>query len=248
MKTARLTAVGVLSAAALFSFVGTANAAGTPQTAATYSSKGDVSFTLDNSSVPPLDPTNPDKDKPIQDNPKDPVDPGTTGPLTIDRVSNIHFGEQKVSSKDETYWAKPTEIILNDGTSTSAPNYVQLTDKRGTNVGWKLQVTQEDQFKTQDQKALEGAQVTFANGLTKKEATNQASAPTTQTPVVFDKFGQAKTIMTATKGSGMGTWFENFGDSSNMDKSISLFVPGVSAKDQTGYSATFTWTLLDSPA
>lgn len=95
MKTARLTAVGVLSAAALFSFVGTADAAGTPQTAATYSSKGDVSFTLDNSSVPPLDPTNPDKDKPIQDNPKDPVDPGTTGPLTIDRVSNIHFGEQK---------------------------------------------------------------------------------------------------------------------------------------------------------
>lgn len=249
MKTARLTAVGVLSAAALFSFAGTANAAGAPTPdGATSSSKGDVSFTLDNGKVVPMDPTNPQKDKPIKDNPSDPVEPGTTGPLTIDRISNIHFGQQKISAEDQTYFAQPADIILSNGTHSSVPNYIQLTDKRGSNVGWKLQVTQEDQFKTTDQKALQGAQVTFTNGVTNKEGTNKANAPKAQTPVVFDKFGQAKTIMTAAAGTGMGTWFENFGNATNMSKSISLSVPGNSAKEQKGYSTTFTWTLLDSPA
>ena len=46
------------------------------------------------------------------------------------------------------------------------PTYVQVTDKRGTLAGWKLTLSQPEQFKTATGEELVGAQLTF----TKAEA------------------------------------------------------------------------------
>lgn len=48
----------------------------------------------------------------------------------------------------------------------SKPTYVQVTDKRGTLAGWKLTLSQPEQFKTATGEELVGAQLTF----TKAEA------------------------------------------------------------------------------
>ncbi|MFH4233977.1 WxL domain-containing protein, partial [Acinetobacter baumannii] len=45
------------------------------------------------------------------------------------------------------------------------PNYVQVTDNRGTNAGWKLTVTQNEQFKTTSNQELTGAALTLKNGI-----------------------------------------------------------------------------------
>lgn len=45
------------------------------------------------------------------------------------------------------------------------PNYVQITDNRGTNVGWKLTVKQDDQFTTADGKKLDGAEIKLMNSV-----------------------------------------------------------------------------------
>ena len=41
------------------------------------------------------------------------------------------------------------------------PTYVQVTDKRGTLAGWKLTLSQPEQFKTATGEELVGAQLTF---------------------------------------------------------------------------------------
>ena len=51
-------------------------------------------------------------------------------------------------------------VKAKDG-NKEVPNFVQVTDNRGTNAGWKLSVTQNDQFKTADGKELTGATLTL---------------------------------------------------------------------------------------
>ena len=45
--------------------------------------------------------------------------------------------------------------------SKEGPNYVQVTDNRGTEAGWSLKVKQEGQFKSTSGKELTGAAITF---------------------------------------------------------------------------------------
>ncbi|MDN8763564.1 WxL domain-containing protein, partial [Staphylococcus aureus] len=82
--------------------------------------------------------------------------------LSIDYGSKFKFGTQKISTADQTYYAAPDE--MKDG--SKKPTYVQVTDKRGTLAGWKLTLSQPEQFKTATGEELVGAQLTF----TKAEA------------------------------------------------------------------------------
>lgn len=74
-----------------------------------YPSEGDVGFTSGNEITPPVDPNDPDPNKPIR--PIDPTNPngpkpGTPGPLSVDFVSSLDFGEQEITNKDRTYYAR----------------------------------------------------------------------------------------------------------------------------------------------
>jgi len=106
---------------------------------ANYTSNGVITFEPDKDPTKPVDPTDPTK-------PVDPVDPtkpdgpddGTEGPLSIDYASSFNFGTQKIITTDKDYYADIQ--TFKDG--TTGPNYVQVTDKRGSQAGWNLSVTQ----------------------------------------------------------------------------------------------------------
>ncbi|AUX12333.1 WxL domain-containing protein [Latilactobacillus sakei] len=172
-------------------------------------------------------------------------------PLTIDKASDIHFGTQSISAKEETYSAK----MDNDGTNDVA-NAVQLTDIRGTNVGWKLQVAQGKQLTSTDAaaKELSGAEITLDNINMTTDADNQAGAPTggakiALVPGTTATPGAAFDVAVAQQDQGMGTWKANFGDDKSGATSINLKVPGATAKVKDSvYETSLIWTLADTPA
>lgn len=205
----------------------------------TMTTKGVVEFEEDTAPTDPRDPMDPDK----------PIDPTerptpTHGPLSIDYASSFDFDINKISSQDRIYYSLMTEI----NQVGFAPNWVQVTDKRGTNAGWKLTVTQADEFKTANGDELKGAQVTLKNTTVKTTSDNKASKPTTSREITLVK-EQAQDVMIATENQGMGTWLDVFGDETTGDKSIELMVPGTSAKvKDVAYSTDIVWTLSDTPA
>ncbi|MEI5995561.1 WxL domain-containing protein [Candidatus Enterococcus mansonii] len=199
--------------------------------------------------------------------PNKPTDPGTgeeidggtgmVGPLTIDYISKIKFENQKLSGNNETYFAKlDTVKYVGKEQTVEKANFVQVTDNRGSNAGWKLQVKQDKQFEHKDEKdgkitKLTGATLSFLNP-TMKSASLSTKIPSSIKPVKFD--GDADTpvnhdVVTASQNEGMGTWFYTLGGNVEEGKtSISLSVPGDLAKVAGAYSTQLTWTLVDSPA
>ncbi|PLS35078.1 WxL domain-containing protein [Carnobacterium maltaromaticum] len=229
----------------------------------TYQSGGMVEFVPDEGPTDPVDPVDPDPNKPV--NPWDPTtpehkpNPGTDGPLSIDFASSIDFGKNKITNKDETYFANP-QYLWNEDMSdfdpaTARPNYVQITDKRGNNGGWSLSVKQEGQFKNDKtlNKELTGSQITFTEGVSASNIENVIA------PKTFDMAltpNTATKVMTAVKGAGAGTWVDRFGTLEDVEvegktvkknKAITLDVPGTTAKDAVRYDTKLTWTLTDVP-
>lgn len=215
--------------------------------------KGDITFEQDTSPVDPLNPIKPDPNNPVK-----PVDPdapsGTEGPLSIDYVSNFHFGKQKISSEDKTYYAKLDVLKDSNGNSIEVPNFIQVTDKRGTNAGWKVQVRQEQQLTNTNNKELKGASISIKNGVVKTAASNKAKAPSQVSqeinlvPGENGGTGPSQDVVVAKQDEGMSTWINSFGTESNADKSIALKVPGASAKEkESTYTTNLTWILTDTP-
>lgn len=228
-----------------------------------YKSNAIVEFLPDNGPTSPVDPENPDPNNPVD--PWDPTtedhnpNPGTDGPLSLDYASSLDFGKNKITNKDEVYYANPQYLWNADRTdfdpSTAKPNYVQVSDKRGTNGGWSLTVKQEGQFKNENtqNKELTGAEIAFTqstpdskiDGVIAPKATDFILTPNEVSPV-----------MTAAKGAGAGTWVDRFGTVENVEidgeqvqknKAITLSVPGKTAKDAVKYETKLTWTLTDVP-
>ncbi|WP_239255608.1 WxL domain-containing protein [Listeria ilorinensis] len=217
----------------------------------TMNSTTDVTFTTDLTVTSPLNPLDPNTPVTAVDpsDPNDPHQPGTSGPLSIDYVSNFHFGNKVISSTNATYYAQLDKVLQN-AASVDVPNFVQVTDKRGTNVGWKLSVKQNGQLQTTDgnNTPLTNAVLSFVAG-TARSVTDAAYAPATQT-VSLDPTGtNSSLVATAASGKGMGTWSIGFGSTLAEGRSaISLYVPMSTAKvTGTTYRTSLTWNLEDTP-
>ncbi|WP_142957658.1 WxL domain-containing protein [Enterococcus faecalis] len=179
--------------------------------------------------TPPVDPTDPEKPNP------DPEVPGTgnTGPLTIDLVSNIEFGEQEIKEKEAIYNAK-----------TEHP-YVQITDRRGTGAGWTLKASI-GEFNNEDKtKTLKGAEFSLKNGTIKSTSSNVSEKPQGY-DVNLNK--DLQVIMQAVTDQGMGTWLDVFSGTKDNNANIQLKVPAGSAKAKQSYSSVIHWELTDAPA
>lgn len=237
----------LLSSGSMMNFASVVHAADNSVT-----TTGDVSFIEDTEPTVPVDPTDPDV-------PVDPVDPiaPTPGPLSIDYASSFHFGPQKISAKDETYYAAFDKVNDSEGGTIDKPNWVQVSDKRGTNAGWSLQVQQGAQLTTgqgESAKELKGAEIKIFNTSAKTTTDNKAPAPKASTnvklvPGTEGDLGAAQDVMTAQEDEGMGTWLDVFGTDVNGDQSVSLTVPGTSEKVKDGqYTTELTWLLNDTPA
>lgn len=212
-----------------------------------YDSNGVITFTPNTDPTKPVDPVDPtDPVTPVD--PTDPSgpNPGTAGPLSIDYASSLDFGTQKITSKDEVYKAKAQKYIDKDSVEKTGPNFVQVTDNRGSETGWTLQMKQNSQFETADADELTGAEITFKNG--NIVTASDSAKPTGQATIVADPAGNLKNVMSAKDGQGAGTYLLDWGiDAATGADSIELSVPGSTTKYAKKYSTTFTWVLSDTP-
>lgn len=249
MKYNKIISLASVMALGLSMGAGVVSAAG--QDGGEYTSNGLIEFTPGEQPVDPVDPLNPEQ--PVD--PTDPTDPegkpqpGTPGPLSIDFASSFNFGDNKITSKDEIYYAglqkykdKDTDQELREG-----PNYVQVTDNRGTLAGWTLKVKQTKQFETDDSHKLDGAKITLTNG---NINTVSESAPATAVKeIAIDKMDADFLVMSAKKDAGAGTFLTRWGneDLAKSKESVKLFVPGKAVKKKAQYRTSFVWTLTDVP-
>lgn len=191
---------------------------------ASIQSNADITFALDNTVTPPVNPTNPSQ--PVTPNPADPHQPGTA-----------------------IYSAQLDQVQNSTGDLISVPNYVQVTDKRGLNLGWKLSVKQSAQFATSDSTpaVLDNASLTFL-AATPNSTQLLSLAPLT-VPVTLDPTGAATSpVATAALSTGMGTWTLAFGSGATAAQGIQLTVPATTKKVAAKqYKTTLTWILDDTP-
>lgn len=212
-----------------------------------YHSEGAITFKPSEDPTDPVDPTDPET--PVE--PEGPHEPGTNGPLSIDFASSFDFGTQNITSTNQTYYAaaQKYKVVGEDGKPTGdiqeGPNYVQVTDNRGTESGWTLQVTQDAQFKGTGTHELAGAVITLSNGniVTKSESAKPSGAA----EIVLTP-GTAANVMVAADKQGAGTYLNDWGtDKDTGAKSVSLMVPGKITKYTEKYTTQLTWTLTDVP-
>lgn len=234
---------------------------------ADYKSDAVINFIPNDEPTSPVDPEEPGGGgvTPIDPiDPTTPVEPGTPGPLSIDFASSLNFGIQKISSTDETYYAYSQQVTNEQGVTSNKPNYVQVTDNRGTAAGWTLSVTQLADFETTEavkNKTLPGAAITL-EGMSAVSATTATGNPIVKDTVTLVP-GTAEVITAAAQDSGEGTWITRVGSTQtlfddtetlnvdgttttvNKNKNIHLTVPGAIAKSAANYTAVLTWTLSD---
>lgn len=222
----------------------------------TYNSKGSVTFKPNTDSTLPVDPiTGGGKDGSDTVTPENPdgskPNPGTAGPLSLDFASSFDFGTQKITSADQTYYAVEQKYADKAGTAKTGPNYVQVTDNRGTLAGWSLSVTQDAQFAAATTtkgagSVLDGTVMTLGNGKIISQSANPADSSAVST--VLTPGVKSSVILGAKTGKGSGTNLLTFGDENTAVSSVSLMVPGATTKLAQQYSTNLTWTLSDTPA
>ena len=226
---------------------------------ASYESNGIVEFTESNDITKPIDPTDPGEEvDPIDPTDPEGPNPGTDGPLSIDYASSLHFGVNKITNADQTYFADAQEFN-GELAGQSRGNYVQISDHRGTVAGWTLTVAQtggQFESKTAKQfKILTGSLITFGDAKPDSNA-KDAPAPTAVQSFELDSEGASSLVMSAKDGQGAGTWVDYFGESEvmtingqevNKNKAVTLDVPGSTPKEATVYKTSLTWTLTDAP-
>lgn len=219
-----------------------------------YKSNGIVQFIPNTGPTDPVDPDSPEKPvKPIDPTNPDGPEPGTDGPLSIDYASSLDFGTNMITNRDVTYYAKAQEIEVEGGSKKWVPNYVQVSDNRGTNAGWVLTVKQGGQFENKEtqNKKLTGAEIKITNAKAVSNAIDM-TAPVVK-DITLDPSGSESVVMEAKKGTGAGTWLSKWGEVAsskgleNKTTAISLSVPGKTPKDAVKYSTKLTWKLADVP-
>lgn len=247
--------IGLLTCSALSALSASAYA----ENGGIYNSNGTVEFIPDNTPTNPVDPENPDPTNPV--NPIDPTDPtgpkpGTSGPLSIDYASSLDFGQNKITSKDEVYYANAQAFSDDTLKGEYRGNYVQISDKRGSFGGWTLSLKQDGQFansQAKKAKSLTGAQIKLSDSVA--ESNSNDEKPSVK-DVALTPDGDSVVIMSAKDGVGAGTWVDRFGHAEEVaiegkntqkNKAVTLSIPGSTAKEAVKYSTKLVWTLSDVP-
>ncbi|WP_086329989.1 WxL domain-containing protein [Candidatus Enterococcus mansonii] len=208
-------------------------------------SEVEVFFTENKDPTPPLNPKDPNEHvEVISDLP---IKPGTEGPLSVDFAPNVVFGEQEASEEDDVYYAQLTKVRKkSDDTVDEVPNYIQITDNRGKDNGWKLTVKQNGQLRNGDH-ILVGAEMMLKN--VTLISPNDNKKPIYTKDILLDPVAsQPIEVSKSDEKTGKGTWIIMFGSNlSESKKSIQIKVPGDTDKKRGKYTTSLTWELVDSP-
>lgn len=221
--------------------------------AMTTTSKGMITYSENTGTPGLLDPEDPKSPNGIITVPQK---PGTSGPLSIDFVSDFKFEKKMISGNDETYYASLTTIADTNGKNErEVPNYIQVTDNRGTNTGWSLSVKQEKQFtSTISKQELTGAILTLTNLNSDSKSNDGQNAPNLATTQVKDSYqltpGSSKGLLIASTDEGIGSWVTLFGEkqTSTAKTSVILDVPGKAKKVKEAYETELSWVLSVDPS
>ncbi len=231
----------------------------------TIQGKGTIEYEKHDWETKPLDPEKPENEVELSGEYGK-----TTGPLRLDVIPTLNFGQVAISSEDKTYHVNAQ--LFKDETPARG-NYVQVTDTRGTLAGWQLAVKQEKQFVSQDdEKAeLKGAILSFDKQWANSTFDANYAPKIAKDTIKIDQMGTTYPVATAEVGKGSGTWTIEFGSSEatlkevlNADKTpvtdpisggkpmyknqaITLFVPGKTKKEPKKYQTVLTWTISELP-
>lgn len=242
-----------------------------PTDDANYNVKGEIIFEKNDGSVKPIDPENPKEDMtPLNPDGSEATSPAG-GLLSVDYASSFGFGKQSIENKNMLYGAQPQQFKASD---SLRGNYVQVSDRRGTNAGWVLSIVQNDQFKTAKNDVLTGAKLYLGNGALNSPNMTEEGFKPELAPVNFVKNlslasekvtgglelipGQTSIIMSADKGKGTGTWTLSYGQTKDKNigvmgenepakSSVLLSIPSSSNPVSSSYESTLTYRLSMVP-
>ena len=277
MKKTQLISTTVLVALGIVTVSQPVSAAG--NIVSTADNKADIQFrqkdTTDENNNDIIEPENPGRDETIYLPSTSTEDkrPTNRGPLVIDYISDYHFNIEKMSGNNAVYYAKPAVVYGSQAdvadpndlkNPITVPNYVQVTDDRGTNAGWSLKVQQTADFTVNGQPVADGVDDGSAlrkttlkiNNINAFKRNNNAgvlpSGVKEGSSIELSKTGPEAPIMIAKEGEGTGSIAVLAGNvktaNPTADKSIELFVPGEIKKQRNvTYQATLTWNLEDAP-
>lgn len=219
--------------------------------AATYDPEGLIAHTQANVSF-----TAPEKnpDKPTipgasgDEKPDTPTDnKGTTSDalLKIVYLSDLKFNTHNVSSENKTYNAK----LIDTAAGNKISPYVQISDNRGTGAGWKLNVKQDGEFKTDTGQSLTGAYINFGKAsLLGSDGNNVTNPSISSSAAKLSTDGTQVTIIDASRGAGNGITYGQFGSATEgTTDGVQMNVIGGTAI-ASEYKTSLTWTLSSVPA
>lgn len=205
----------------------------------------DIEFLDNDGPTNPKDPIKPDIDDDYE--PEDPDEiTGNNGPLSIDYISNFHFGQQKMSGNKSTFKAKLTK----NNNGEERPNFLALSDHRGNGNGWTVTVAQAQPL-TSGANTIAGTSLVMSNGYVNSVNGNGADiSPLASQKVEVTPGGAAVTVVSAAGGGtkGMGSWTNAFGSTNDQGKdSVELNIPANTKIAKGAYETELTWTLSDTP-
>ncbi|WP_314208593.1 WxL domain-containing protein [Vagococcus salmoninarum] len=213
------------------------------------------------------DPENPDKKVEVdEDNGSNNND--KKGTLRVDFLSNLKFGETKITTSAGEYYATPTVATTvnsdgSEGVKVDRGNFINVTDQRadGTPKGWKLSAEVTKAF-SNGTVALDGAELTYT--LPYVSSTQKAVNFPTAVPTATLSATSGSTLMaTADAGKGWGAYSIEYGRPSldadgkvvedgsgvtpaTMAEAVKLNVPANTPLDITSaYVAEITWTIAE---
>jgi len=200
---------------------------------------GTVRFTASTDIISPVDPTNPGEEVTIPGFPT----PGTNGPLSIDWASSFDFGSVPITSAAIETFAAPQVVVSATGVQSEVPNFVQVSDLRGTLAGWTLSVQQSAQFATSDDDVLTGAGISLLNLQHASTSTDALTIAGNTTLVP----GTSVNVMSAAAGYGAGTHVLRFGDQTTRAASVRLDIPANTPILAATYTTDLVWSLASVP-
>ena len=206
-------------------------------------SNATVNFTAPDDPVGPVDPTDPTQ--PNTDSPEDNGNiTGQNGPLSLDYVSHLDFGNQEISTSEEIYSSETTEP------------YIQVTDLRGSGEGWDVTAEVSNFISDEDGTvSLPSSSIQLNNGDT--VSTSESANPVVPASINLVTGGDSTTVVSAASrvaeepvntAQGLGTWVTRWlaGEGNTENGNVTLTVPGSTATAGS-HTATITWTLETGP-
>lgn len=216
-------------------------------TSTTYAATSDanVTFTAPDTEGPvaPLNPE--DINQPLNPGEEDGNTTGETGPLTLDYVSHLNFGDEPLDL------ANTADLEINAVTSNPS---LQVSDRRQTGEGWNVTASLSS-FVNNSTNSLNGATIILRNGLAASPL-GGLQAPNVTNTLELTSDNIAATVVNANgvdasnilnTAQGLGTWVTSWLGTEGENENVLLTVPARTAT-AGDHSAEITWTLTSGPA